>query len=417
MNNPRELGKNLARAQDRLTDEAPVIERAERRLFDAPNASFTADVVRRRSRLPALFSTAAAVLVLVGGGIAAVTLISPPLTVTINGRRAEITESLSVQSEKEAVTAIGFSDGSSIQLNANTRTRFIDIGDTGAEMLVERGSLVADIVHTGASQWRFFAGPFDVRVTGTRFALTWDHRRGFFSVEMAEGSVVVNGPMMAEPSAVAAGENLNAWVDEDRMEIALNDTVDTQNALPDIPGNPTARAIHSIKNPLETASSDGDMLSRETGAEVEKRETHRLRKKDEPHCPEITASLALSRADSERRDGRWTAAVSTYETIRRCCPNSKARSLAAFNLGKIAFDNRRDWIAAARWFEHYIEEQQGEGPVREALGRLMESYLKAHRLQVAREVAERYLAKYPTGPHAALATSVLEEDLNSIPAH
>ena len=81
--------------------------------------------------------------------------------------------------------------------------------------------------------------------------------------------------------------------------------------------------------------------------------------------------------------------------------------MSAFTLGRIAYDERRNYREAARWFQSYLREEPLGGLAREAAGRLIESQRAAGDIAGARESASSYLGKYPAGPHAALARSVL----------
>ena len=411
MTNPRSFGRNVARAQDRLFDEETVTNRAEAFLFDTETTAFGVRPRRAWNRV-VLAAAAAAVLLIVGAGIVVVHrhMAHPSLTATIDGKKTAITESLWVQSPKGNETAISFSDGSRIRLETETRTRFIDITDNGAEMLVEQGRMAADITHRPKSRWRFYAGPFEVEVTGTRFDLTWDHQRAFFSVAMREGSVRITAPTLNEPRSVVAGEVFNAWVDEKRMEIAKNPSIKDADA-------DVSPARADTNSPLVALGERGDAVSSDTATSAESvvksrrmLSEERVNPPEASACSSITAAKAMKQADAARRDGDIPLATSRYDKIRRCFNGSREAALAAFSLGKIAFDNRQDWPAASRWFEQYLSEQHGEGPVREAMGRLMEAYVNGHRRKDALRIAGQYLAQYPGGPHAAFATSLIEEE-------
>jgi hypothetical protein len=62
---------------------------------------------------------------------------------------------------------------------------------------------------------------------------------------------------------------------------------------------------------------------------------------------------------------------------------------------------------AAAWFETYLREEPQGLLAREASGRLIESYRGAGNLGAAHGAASRYLARYPDGPHAAIARQAL----------
>jgi outer membrane protein assembly factor BamD (BamD/ComL family) len=81
--------------------------------------------------------------------------------------------------------------------------------------------------------------------------------------------------------------------------------------------------------------------------------------------------------------------------------------MSAFTLGRIEYDDRRNYQGAARWFQSYLREEPSGGLAREAAGRLIEAQNAAGDMAAARESANAYLRKYPAGPHAGLARTVL----------
>ena len=88
----------------------------------------------------------------------------------------------------------------------DSRGRVEALGRAGASFLLERGEVRARVVHRSSTSWRFLAGPFEVRVTGTALGVDWDPARERFAVHVEEGSVVVRGPNVGAPQVVRAGE-------------------------------------------------------------------------------------------------------------------------------------------------------------------------------------------------------------------
>lgn len=96
-------------------------------------------------------------------------------------------------------------------------------------------------------------------------------------------------------------------------------------------------------------------------------------------------------------------ARAAYEELRRRVPGTDVAAVAAFELGRIAFDDARAFADARRWFATYLSERPQGGLAQEALGRLFEAQERAGEHEAARAGARSYLARYPNGPHAALA--------------
>ena len=105
--------------------------------------------------------------------------------------------------------------------------------------------------------------------------------------------------------------------------------------------------------------------------------------------------------------GSPAAAKQALIRLRSAFPGDSRRAAAAFALGKIAFDQTRAYGEAAEWFATSIREQPGGSLVREAAGRLIEARRHAGDDAGARRAAEGYLARYPDGPHADLARSLV----------
>ena len=88
---------------------------------------------------------------------------------------------------------------------------------------------------------------------------------------------------------------------------------------------------------------------------------------------------------------------------------TQASAVAAFALGRIAFDYQKDYTSAAQWFGTYLAEHRGGGLRREALGRLMESFHRAGDGKRAAGAAGKYQERYPNGPLVALAKEIIGE--------
>lgn len=96
-----------------------------------------------------------------------------------------------------------------------------------------------------------------------------------------------------------------------------------------------------------------------------------------------------------------------YRGIRSRFPQSDAAAQAAFILARIDFHDG-SFREAAVWLETYVRERPKGRFAREASGRLIEAYRRGGNEKGARVAAKRYLARYPDGPHAELARSVLQ---------
>ena len=100
-----------------------------------------------------------------------------------------------------------FSDGSRLTFRSGSSGRMQRLGNDGAEVFLEKGRVEAQVVHADATLWLVHAGPYRVRVTGTRFAVTWSVAR--LDVALFEGSVVIDGAVLGAGVPLRAGQRLS----------------------------------------------------------------------------------------------------------------------------------------------------------------------------------------------------------------
>jgi TolA-binding protein len=112
-------------------------------------------------------------------------------------------------------------------------------------------------------------------------------------------------------------------------------------------------------------------------------------------------------ADGARLSGKAEPARAALLELRKRFPSDPRAGAAAFLLGKISFDQTHDYAAAARWFSSSLREQPSGSLAREASGRLIEALTRSGDSAGARRAAQDYLSRYPDGPHANLARSLL----------
>jgi ferric-dicitrate binding protein FerR (iron transport regulator) len=99
-----------------------------------------------------------------------------------------------------------FSDGSTITFRGGSAGRVERLTEHGAVIVLDQGHLEAHVVHAARTRWSVQAGPFGVRVTGTRFVVGWND--GKLDLALAEGSVVVDGALLGAGVPLRAGQHL-----------------------------------------------------------------------------------------------------------------------------------------------------------------------------------------------------------------
>jgi ferric-dicitrate binding protein FerR (iron transport regulator) len=109
---------------------------------------------------------------------------------------------------ESAAVPLRFSDGSVLELNAQARSRVLEVEHNGARVELERGSVRASVVHRADTAWAVLAGPFKVAVTGTKFVTRWDPQTRELEVAVEEGSVLVSGGSLRAAERVTHGKTL-----------------------------------------------------------------------------------------------------------------------------------------------------------------------------------------------------------------
>lgn len=323
-------------------------------------------------------------------------------------------------------TRVRFSDGSTLRLAPDARLRVAEVAQNGARVLVESGTVHVSVVHRDETRWAVAAGPFEVQVTGTQFDVVYDPASSRLTVRMTEGSVLVHGCGLlgGEGRRLGAGEQLEVSCKDETSTASAPEAPAEDTAAPDgeqTPSKPSAIRPAASAPPAQSAPP----AHASTGSRVEtSRSVVELARKGS-HAEAMTAAEAngfdatcaalsgpelLLLADAARYAGRFDRATEALEIARRRFAGSDPAATAAFELGRIAMDVRRELTAAGDHFETYLRERPTGSLAREALGRAIEARSRAGDSARAERLAVRYLAAYPDGPHAKLARKLTSAD-------
>jgi transmembrane sensor len=305
---------------------------------------------------------------------------------------------------------IAFSENTKIILRQDSRGRVETVGQKGAHFLIERGGVHAEVVHRADTDWRFLAGPFEVRVTGTALNVAWDPAREQLSVRVDHGSVVVHGPYLGDDQVVRTGEL--CLVDVPSKSMRLLSDADAYGRDAHAADSPPAVAADPVPVPhasSNTPPSDVHPATPPAWSDLEGQGDYegayaaaqRVGTSSLYRLAPVDSLLELAKVGqlSGHRDMQRDALLA----VRHRFAGTRQASLAAYELGRTA-----PALEAAGWFEAYLAEQPSGPLAREASGRLLEADSLAHNEPAARDAAKRYLARYPDGPHAALARRALE---------
>lgn len=408
----RALGERIAREEDAiLARPLPAGETALRA---------SAHVRRVPGRTLALGVAAAAAAILVAGGASFVAR-SPPLAVTVAGEGLPSGGWIAAPPTGEV--PIHFSEGTEITLAPEARARVADVTRLGAHVLLESGTAHVSVTPGRGGKWTFTAGPFQVDVKGTKFDLLWSPSDQSFSLKLVEGSVVVSGCTLGDGRALFAGETLSASCLRHELHIDRGGTGGTSEgsslaaAAPALSASSTAPPPALEIDPIEL-STRAPVTARHAahGDETWQSLARASRFKEAfARLGDKGFDVELGRAsrddlvllgDVARLSGEASRALAAYQRVRSRFPGSDAAANAAFAMGRVQFDQRQSYTDAASWFATYRRER-GEGPLaRDATGRQMEALARGGNAAEAARLADEYLARYPHGPHAALARSL-----------
>ena len=320
--------------------------------------------------------------------------------------------------------AVRFSDGSTLELEAEAVARVQQVTANGAMVQLEAGRARFDVEHRSSdTEWTVLAGPYRVHVIGTRFSVSWDVERRVFQLDMEEGRVQVRGPDGLR-RVVQGTESLRMQVDEgDTGETSNEESARDSRVEPALEANePEVVAVASNVAVGSSASDETSTQSLEASAPAELAPAAA-----EPSVPEWQrwasraqyerACQALRQAELTRmmtrsdlttleevadvlRRGRDERRTSVYLAIRARFPSNGGAANAAFMLGRDHAAEER-WSDAESWLRVYLREAPQGRRAAVAHGRLLE--VLQHRGVDASAEASRYLERFPNGAHASLA--------------
>ena len=327
-----------------------------------------------------------------------------PLRFWIEERTGHVDEWVTARDTEQSLR---FSDGSSVVAGPHTTTRVMQVTPEGAHLTLERGHIDAHVVHRDASRWQVAAGPFVVHVTGTRFRVTWDPQTEKLAVKVSEGRVEITGDGRPRHELTAGSV----------LELSANAAAGVQSAF--LGNEPKAARLPEAPPSAESARDEDELISARKAAERKPdfRELSTAGHYREAlaaveqqgfaaSCESLGVRDLLTLGSTARLAGRADRAREAYLAARRRFPNTAEAGISAFSLGRLASDAGHASDAIG-WFNRYLTEQPGGPLAREAAGRLIELLRQTGDEARAREAAESYLKRYPTGPHAALARSLV----------
>jgi TolA-binding protein len=309
-----------------------------------------------------------------------------------------------LRTENTAAT-LDFTDESAVVVDANSVVDVEIAGDHAALVRLLSGKLRVGVKHHDDTAWRFLAGPYEVRVIGTHFDLTWEPASESFSVAMREGRVRVLGPGRLD-RYLLAGERLDLKTDR-RLAQAAAATPAAKLPTPDVrsdgavsraPARPSAVAATGAPD-WATLVSTGRFVD-----VVDRAQAEGIDGVLSGRGPSDLRSLA----SAARYTGHTALAVRTWSTLRQRFGGHDAGRQAAFFLGR-TYDEQGQSALALRSLNDYLRETPSGVYAAEALGRRMALVQRLEGGEAARAVATEYLNRFPKGSYAQMARGLLAE--------
>lgn len=411
----RHLATMVACAQDRAIGKLPSasIEGRLAALHAAQNA---------RSRARRLRGLAAISISCIAAGATLFLWMRPaPLQFELGVARTPGVVGARVEAPPSDPLPMHFSDGTEIVLDGSAGARVLSLEPHGAHVVVEHGSARVAAVPRAQSAWLVAVGPFDVHVKGTRFDAAWDAKRESFSLKMYEGTVIVTGRCLTAPRTSTAGDVLDltcsARSSSPSVLVAAEkpERATTEALLPSDKASAACQTSNVGRLPAKTSNT----LERATTVEACAWRAPLARGDSagalavleasngrDDACPAAGAEDLMRLGEAARSLGRRPRAVQIYQAVRRRFPDTDVAALAAFHLGQVAFDQGGSLDEARSDFAAYLAERPNGPLAQEALGRLLEIDQRTD-ARSARSLAERYLERFPRGPRATLARSIV----------
>ena len=407
----RDYDRLFADELDAIAAEKNYISEAQK-MLESEFISTPPSPSRAHLSKPVWGAIAAAVLLAIG---LSVFLMAKPeaLTAHVRGSNESVGSGSWLSSAKRKELALTFSDGSIVEMDENTELRIQALKKKGAHLLLERGVIDVSVVHKGIKDWTFDAGPYRVYVTGTRFNVLWVPEDQNFKLDLKEGSVRVEGPMIEEGKVLTKGN---------RIRVSLLDKVAEISKLH---GSHHREQKELTSVDLEESEESSPKVARERAPlpRVKRISWRTLAKKgrfsdavalikpsdfDRIKARGSAEDLMLV-GDATRLSGRNKMAFEAYRTVRRRYPKTEDSERAAFMMGRLYLDRNGDSPRAAKWFDICYRENRQGVMAREAAGRLIEALDKAKEPTRAKQAAQEYMNRFPRGPHKKLAQKILSQ--------
>lgn len=328
-----------------------------------------------------------------------------------------------VQALKDSPAEVLFSDHTKVTAAPGASVRVVETTAQGSRLSLERGKLTAHVKHAENSVWKFVAGPFEVRVTGTRFDLVWDPTTEQLHVELYEGSVEVQGYHDSGPVAVRAGQRF--FGDARARTMLVGDSTSPHrdrsvDSSPDAEAesanekttasveDPKSKTLaQAVKGESKSVAADAvtwsALVSQGKFGEV----VEMAQQRGIEGCLSSCSSSDLGAlADAARYTGRSEIAAKSLLSLRKRFAGA-ASARATFLLGRL-YEGTGQSEQARTWYDTSLRESPSGSFASESLAGKMRATLTLQGKTAATPIAREYLRRYPEGAHAPAAQKIVQ---------
>lgn len=299
---------------------------------------------------------------------------------------------------KRGEVTVSLSDGSSILAENETKFSVDVVGRNAALTRLVRGKLHIRVQHNEDTRYRVIAGPYEVRVVGTEFDLSWDAELGF-ALSMTRGQV-----QLVEPGGKLRTLGAGQSVQLPGLEQALAQPVKSRDPEPVKAGPATpATPVPGQNKPAAAPTWDG-MVAKGHFADVVQ-EAEALGIEGVLGGRRVGDLKALGQA--ARYVGKRDLAERAFLALRKRNGAADSARQAAFFLARLQ-EEQGNQQGALRWLNTYLSEAPRGVYAAEAYGRRLSLTQRLLGRAAARPLAREYLERFPEGAYAPSARAIVE---------
>ncbi len=312
----------------------------------------------------------------------------------------------------EAPEVLEFTDGSRLTLAASSSLRVRATDADGAEVVIEHGALESEVIHAKKTQWSVFAGPYEVRVVGTRFSTEWDPATQKIAVVLHEGTVQVLGAGIDGNVELRPGQRFDAggashWTVRPKNSAAptqdKGDGIELAHLESETPADDSDAQTATPRDGAQQSATWGKLVAQGDFAGV----LEAAKKRGLETCLQSCSGSELrSLADAARYSGDVELARRALTRLRDVAPGERTR--AGYLLGSLA-EARGQAANALKWYGQYLSESPGGSLASEARAGRMRSLVALGQTNAAETAASEYLQLHPGGVGAKTAASILKK--------